>query len=415
MRNVLVVMFLMTTTMVFAADNWSHFRGDRGDGRADSAQLPLELGEGKNVKWKVPISGKGWSSPVIWENQIWLTTATVDGKKMRALCLDRASGKMIHDILVFENEPDDIRFCHPTNSYASPTAAIEKGTIYVHFGSYGTAALDTATGAKKWERRDLVCNHWRGPASSPVIDQDRVIVSYDGFDVQYVVAFDKETGRTVWKKDRNIDYGSDNGDRKKAYSTATIIEFGGQRQAILPSATATIAYHPKTGTEIWRVRHGGMNAAARPLYGHGLLYITAGDGARAMVAVRPDGTGDITQTHIQWEFSKSVPKRASQLLIDDHLYMMNDAGVATCIEAKTGKMIWQERAGMGEFRSSPIFANGNMYCFSVTGDYVILKCSPEFQKVSDGRFDSGFQASPAVKDNRLYLRSITDLYCIEQN
>ena len=158
-----------------------------------------------------------------------------------------------------------------------------------------------------------------------------------------------------------------------------------------------------------------MNAAARPLYGHGLLYITAGDGARAMVAVRPDGTGDITQTHIQWEFSKSVPKRASQLLIDDHLYMMNDAGVATCIEAKTGKMIWQERAGMGEFRSSPIFANGNMYCFSVTGDYVILKCSPEFQKVSDGRFDSGFQASPAVKDNRLYLRSITDLYCIEQN
>jgi outer membrane protein assembly factor BamB len=414
-RSLLCVCFVLTASFIYAGETWSHFRGDIGDGRADNAQLPLEIGEGLNVKWKVPIAGRGWSSPVIWKDQIWLTTATEDGVKMSAICIDRRTGQTLHNIVVFENALDDIRFRHPTNSYASPTPAIEAGTLYVHFGSYGTAAIDTATGKKKWERRDFQCNHWRGPAASPVIDGDRIIISYDGFDVQFVVALDKQTGKTIWKTDRNIDYGTDNGDRKKAYSTPMVIEVAGKRQAISPSATETISYDLATGAVLWRVNHGGMNAAARPLFGHGLLYISAGDGARAMVAVRPSGTGDVTETHIEWEFSKAVPKRASQLLIKDHLYMMNDAGVATCLEAKTGKLVWQMRAGTGEFRASPVFANGNMYCFAVEGGCVVLRCSPEFRKISSGKFESGFHASPAVVGNSLYIRSITDLYCIEQN
>ena len=346
-RSLLCVCFVLWTSFIHADETWSHFRGDAGDGRADDAQLPLEISEGVNVKWKVPISGRGWSSPVIWKDQLWLTTATEDGVKMSAICIDRLTGKTLHDIVVFENALDDIRFRHPTNSYASPTPAIEEGTLYVHFGSYGTAAINTVTGKKKWERRDFQCNHWRGPAASPVIDGDRIIISYDGFDVQFIVALDKQTGKTIWKTDRNIDYGTDNGDRKKAYSTPTIIEVAGKRQAISPSATETISYDPASGAVLWRVKHGGMNAAARPLFGHGLLYISAGDGARAMVAVRPGGAGDVTATHIAWEFSKAVPKRASQLLIKDYLYMMNDAGVATCLEAKTGKLGLANASGYG--------------------------------------------------------------------
>ena len=410
MRALYLMLILLFVGSLNADDNWTHFRGDQA-GRADDAQLPTELGEGKNVKWKIPVRGKGWASPVIFGDQLWTITATVDGSKMWALCFDKNTGETIHDILVFENE--EVRFCHPTNSFASCTPAVEEGTVYVHFGSYGTAALNTKTGKKIWERRDLECDHWRGPASSPVIDDDRLIVSYDGFDVQFVVAFNKETGETVWKKDRGIDYGTDNGDRKKAYSTATVIEHQGRRQAIVPSAMETISYNPENGEVLWRVRHGGMNAACRPLFHNGLVYITGGDGARAMVAVSPEGTGDITNTSIKWEFSKSVPRRASQLLIDGHLYMMNDQGVASCIQADSGQVVWQQRAGTGEFRSSPVFANGFIYCFSVEGAGVVLKAGAEFEKVADFEFETGFQASPAISANRMFLRSITHLYCIE--
>ena len=410
MRASLLMLILLLSGPLGAAENWTHFRGDQA-GRADAARLPTDLGEGKSVKWKVPIRGKGWASPVIFGEQLWTITATVDGSKMWALCFDKESGKTIHDILVFENE--EVRFCHPTNSYASCTPAIEDGTVYVHFGSYGTAAIDTKTGKKKWERRDLDCDHWRGPASSPVIDGDRLIVSYDGFDVQYVVAFDKKSGETIWKKDRGIDYGTDNGDRKKAYSTATVIEHKGRRQAIVPSAMETISYNPSNGDVLWRVRHGGMNAACRPLFHNGLVYITGGDGARAMVAVSPEGSGDITNSAIKWEFSKSVPRRASQLLVDGRLYMMNDQGVASCLNADTGEIVWQQRAGTGEFRSSPVYANGLIYCFSVDGSGVILKTGSTFEKVASFKFDSGFQASPAISGNKMFLRSITDLYCVE--
>jgi hypothetical protein len=234
---------------------------------------------------------------------------------MSALCVDRQSGKVLHDFVVFENE--EPKFCHPTNSYASCTPVIEEGRVYVHFGSYGTACLDTATGKKIWERRDLECNEWRGPGSSPIVQGDKLIVAYDGYDYQYVVAFDKQSGKTAWRRDREIDYGTDNGDRKKAYSTATAFEHNGRTQIISPSATESIAYDPDSGDVLWRVRHGGMNAAAKPLYAHGLVYIAAGDGPLSMVAVKPDGSGDVTDTHVAWSFSKSAPKRPSPTVVGD--------------------------------------------------------------------------------------------------
>ncbi len=268
-------MWLLLPALLSAADNWPEFRGPRGDGRAANGDPPIEWSEAHQIKWKVDIHDRGWSSPVVWNDQIWLTTATEDGKQMYAVCVDRETGQIEHDILVFENEHPS--YCHPTNSYASPTPVIEAGRLYVHFGSYGTACLDTATGDVIWQRRDLQCDHYRGPGSSPILYEGGLYVAFDGFDLQYVVGLDKQSGATLWRRDRNIDYRSDNGDHKKAYGTCHVILHGGRAQLISPSAAATIAYNPATGDELWRVRHGGMNAATRPLFAHGLVFITAGD------------------------------------------------------------------------------------------------------------------------------------------
>jgi outer membrane protein assembly factor BamB len=392
------------------ADNWPQFRGPHGNGQSDATGLPVKFGEGENVKWKTPIPGKGWSSPVVWGERIWVTTATEDGKKMSVLCVDLKTGKILRDQLVFENE--NPRFCHPTNSYASPTPTIEEGRIYVHFGSYGTACLDTETGEVLWTRRDLHSDDFRGPASSPILHGDLLIVHFDGVDVQFLVALDKHTGKTVWKNDRDIDYGTDNGDAMKAYSTPAVIEVEGRKQLISPAAVATLAYDPQTGRELWRVRHGGMNAAALPLFGGGLVYISAGSGGYDLVAVRPDGRGDVTDSHIAWRTGKSVPKRSSQLLLGDLYFMVNDTGIASCLDATTGDILWQHRFA-GNYWASPIYADGRIYFFGQDGTIPVVAPTREFQLLAENKLADGFNASPAVVGRSLILRTKTHLYCIE--
>lgn len=389
---------------------WNQFRGPHGDGSTPQTGLPLRWSEQQNVTWKTPIPGRGWSSPVVWKDQIWLTTATPDGKQLFAVCVDLKSGEVLHHILVFEvSRP---RYRHPTNSYASPTPFVEEGRVYVHFGAYGTACLDTETGEKLWERRDFVCDDFRGPGSSPIISGDLLHVNFDGIDLQYVVALDKHTGRTAWKRDRNIDYGTDNPDRMKAYGTPLVIEHGGRRQLISPSAAETIAYDPETGEELWRVRHGGMNAAARPLYKHGLVYIAAGDGQRRLIAVRPEGTGYLDD-QIVWNCSRSVPLRPSQALQGKRLLMIDDNGVASCLDALSGEVQWRERVG-GEHWASPLAAEGRLYCFSKEGPVTVLAAEGPFRVLAENQLDAGFVASPAVADGALLLRTKTHLYRIEE-
>jgi outer membrane protein assembly factor BamB len=350
----------------------------------------------------------------VWGNQIWLTTATADGKKMYVICVDRANGKVLHDVCIFENENPAFR--HETNSYASPTPAVREDRVYVHFGSYGTAAIDTTSGDVIWQRRDLPCDHWRGPGSSPIVYQDRLFVAFDGYDYQYIVALDTKTGHTVWRKDRNIDYASDNGDFKKAYSTCAIVQVAGQTQLISPSAVETIAYDPANGDVRWRFRHGGMNAAARPIFGHGLVYIAVGDPSAvpspSLIAVRLGGTGDITKSHLAWSMQTGGPKRPSLVIRDDLLFMVSDDGIARCLNAKTGDTIWKERIG-GTYRASPILAGDRIYFFNLEGDMPVVAASPAFKLLASNRLDHGCQASPAAVGDSLIVRTIHDLYCIE--
>jgi outer membrane protein assembly factor BamB len=409
-RCTLLLAAMLAAPAVLAADNWPAFRGPKGDGHTDATGLPVTWSEKENVRWKTPIHGKAWSSPVVWGNQVWVTTATPDGKELSALAVDLATGKVLLDRKVFEIAKP--AFCIATNSYASSTPCIEAGRIYVHYGSAGTACLDTATGKVVWSRQDLPCDHWRGPGSSPILYRDLLLVHFDGHDLQYVVALDKYTGRTVWRKDRSFEYGKLDGDLKKAYGTPAVLDVGGKPQLVSPAAFGTIAYDPLTGEEIWKVRHGGMNAAAPPLYGQGLVYLRTGDGGLGLLAVRPDGKGDVTESHIAWKIEhKQGTMHASPLLVDDRLYAVNQAGIFSCLAARTGKELWKERLA-GKFWASPLYAAGRIYLCNEDGVTCVGDVREGWKLLATNKLDDGFMASPAVAGNALILRTRSHLYCI---
>lgn len=420
--GLLLAVFSCPLVGLQAADDlpWNQFRGPRGDGASLSTNLPVTFSEGSpEIVWKVPITGRAWSSPVIWGRQIWVTNAPEihnleEGQekldqpiKLSAICLDAQSGTVLHDIVLFEvNKP---QFTHLTNSYASPTPFIEEGRVYLHFGAYGTACLDTDTAEVIWKRTNLECDHFRGPGSSVAVYGDRLYLTMDGYDVQYLVALDKHTGDTLWQKNRDYEFGSLDGDHRKAYSTPTLIEAGGRSLLISPFAMATIAYDPETGDTVWRLEHGGMNAAGRPLFGNGMLYISTADGPNPLIAVQPDVS--IRGERMVWRSTKQIPKRAAPLLIDKRLYMINDSGVASCLDAQSGEVIWSKRLP-GEYWASPLSANGLIYALSQKGDISVLKAGPEFELVAENKLGDGFNASPAVDGDALILRSKSHLYRI---
>lgn len=406
-------LFLLATLIAASGteQNWPEYRGPHGDGHSDTTGLPIHWSETENVRWKTPIHDKGWSSPVVWGDQVWLTTAREDGKQMFALCIDRRTGKVLHDLKIFEIEKP--AFCHPVNSYASCTPAIEAGRIYLHFGAYGTVCLDTATAKTLWSRRDFPCDHWRGPASSPVLFDDLLFLQFDGVDRQYVVALDKKTGQTVWKKDRSTDYKTTNGDLKKAYGTPSILTIGDKPQLVSPAAMATVAYDPMTGEERWKAYHGGMNAAARPLLYKGLVFLCSGDGGEGLVAVRPDASGDLGPKQFAWERKKGVPNRASLLLVGDRLYMITENGVLSCVEAETGRDVGQGRL-QGPFIASPVYADGHLYFFNREGKGYVVDPGPDLRVLATNQLPDGCMASPAVAGKALFVRTLTHLYCLER-
>ena len=400
------VLILCVAISATAESNWPEFRGPGGDGIASDVDLPDSIGE-ETVQWRVPVPGKAWSSPVVWGDEVWLTSATEDGTQMSVLCVDRRSGKVLHDRVVKQNQ--DPAFCHAQNSYASPTPIVTDKHVFVHFGTYLTACLDKSTADFIWQRTDLPCDHHRGPASSPILSRGKLFVAYDGFDQQYVVALDAKTGATVWRRDRDIDYGTDNGDWMKAYATGTIVNVNGRDQLVYPSASATVAYDPESGEEIWRVYHGGMNASARPVSDGQRVFLTNGMGE--MVAVRFDGKGDVTETHVDWDSKKSVAKKSSQLIVDGLLYMISDDGIATCRDGATGKIRWQKRLD-GEYAASPVLADGRIFFFSREGTITAIKPGEIFELIQETKLGDGFMASPAIVGDQMILRSKSHLYAI---
>jgi outer membrane protein assembly factor BamB len=395
-----------------AGEPWPEFRGPRGDGHSAAKNLPLTWSETENIRWKTKIDGKAWSSPVVWGNQIWLSSATEDGKKLYGLCVDAKSGEIVYNLPIFDiAEP---QYCIPFNSYASPTPAVEEGKVYLHFGSPGTASLDTKTGATVWTRQDLPCNHFRSAGSSPILWKDLLILTFDGFDYEYLAALNKHTGDTVWKTDRNIDYGdagNADGDLKKAFSTPAVHDVNGVPTLVSPSAAATVAYDVRDGKELWRAKTGGYNSGCRPIFFDGLV-VGHTEGGMRLFAIRPDGRGDVTESHMAWTVTKSTPTRPSPIIVDDLMFVISNEGVVACLESKSGKQIWQKRLE-GDYSASPLYANGRIYFFNQDGLTPVIAVERQFQKLSENKLDDGFMASPAVIDDALILRTRTHLYRIE--
>jgi len=390
---------------------------------AEAVRLPLEWDEasGKNITWKTPIEGEGHSTPVIGGDHIWFTAATKDGKQQYLYGIDRKSGKVIHHLLMFEN-PTPEELGNPLNNYAAPSPFLEADALYVHFGTYGTARVDPANGKKVWERRDINARHYRGPGSSPVVHGDLLYLTFDGIDQQFVTALDKKTGATVWITNRTTDYGdldkdgkpTRDGDMRKAYHTPAVFEMGGVEVLVSVGSRAAFGYEAKTGKELWTVRHGGFNAAIRPLRFENVLVLNTGSERAHTVGIRIDDQmkGDITESHTLWDREKRNASESCSLLVDGRLFQVTRGGVVSCTDAKTGQDIWEDRFE-GQHLPSPIAAGDRIYFCNDRGDCTVIRATDKFEVLARNKLADGMTSSPAVADGALFLRSKTALYRIE--
>jgi len=424
-----VFVLLFCGLAVTARADWPDFRGPWFDGRAtapghsNSLGLPLHWSETENVKWKTPIPNRGWSSPVILNGQIWLTAATMDGHDFFAICVDQKNGKILLNQKVFHcDNPESLGAADNFNCYASPSPVVEPGRAYVHFGTYGTACLDTATFKVLWKRDDLPCRHFRGPGSSPILCDNLLVLTLDGIDQQYMAGLDKNTGKTLWKTDRTVNYNDlDNngrpkggGDFRKAFSTPLVIDVGGAKQIITTASKAAYSYDPATGRELWKAMHNGYSPASRPLYDNGLAILTTGNGKPELFALRPDGRGELAPSAVLWRAARASPSRTSGTIDNGLLFMVNEGGIASCFQTADGAEVWRERIG-GEYSASVIYGDGRIYSFSQEGRSVVLKAGRTFESLATNQLGTGFMASPAVSGRALYLRSLTDLYRVEDS
>ena len=411
---ILLLITVASCVVIEANEQWSQFRGHYGNGIIKSTSAPINWSENTNIDWKTPIHDRGWSSPVIWNDQIWMTTATKDGNKMYAICVNKLSGKIEHDIHVFDvKSPQAIT---NENTYASPTPVVEEGRVYVHFGTYGTACISTKDGQILWKRRDLNCDHeiGAGPASSPFIYNNFLIFNVDGRDVQYVIALNKETGETAWKTNRSVDFSDVQVNQRKAYGTPFIIPRGNSNQMVSIGAKGVYSYDPENGKELWKAEHRGWSIAPRPVYGEGLVFTMIDRDRPEMWAIKPNGSGDITETHIEWKETKRMPPRASPIIIKGLLFVVDRNGYISCIEAKTGKSIWQKRM-KGRFSASPILANNLIYFFNEDTVCTIIKPTRELVIVAENKLSSDkLMATPAFDENSIYIRTENNLYRIKE-
>ena len=407
-RTTLVAVALLLSSLEIAlADSWPQFRGPDGQGNSPATGIPLIWSGTENVSWKTPLPGSGWSSPVVVGDEIWLTTALDEGRSFHALCVDKTTGKIIRDVEVFAR--DAAIAVHPTNSYASPTAIVEGDRVYVHFGPYGTACLSTA-GKIIWSKK-LPHVQAYGPSSSPVLYQDLLIVQCHGTDVRYLAALDKKTGDERWKLEH---------EGRCSESTPLVIHAGGAQadssdQLICNVSERVVSVDPRTGKVIWTAEQGNNFAQVpRPLFGHGMVYICGGYFDPVVQAIRPDGQGDVTKSHVAWSVRhSSVPLNPSAVLVGNELLMVSDGGVASCFDALTGSLHWRERLG-GGFYASPVSADGRVYFFDTVGKTTVIKPGAKFEVLATNQLDEKTMASPAIVDKAIYLRTAGHLYRLEK-
>ena len=370
--------------------------------------LPTIWSPDKNVAWKQEIPGKGWSSPVVAGGRVYLTTAVPgDGgdQSLRTLCLDAAKGNIAWNKEIFHQDGANSPSIHSKNSHASPTPLVRDGKLFVHFGHQGTACLDL-DGRILWRNATLRYAPVHGNGGSPILVENLLVFSCDGGDQAFVVALSTEDGSVRWKTPRTVE-----ASKKFSFSTPLLIDAGGRRQIISPGSNEVCAYDPADGKEIWRVRYNGYSVIPRPVYGHGLVFICTGYERPSLLAIRADGKGDVTDTHIVWKTSKAVPHTPSLLLAGKELYMVSDSGVASCLDARTGAVHWQQRLG-GNYSASPLLAGNKIYFQSEQGTAMVVQAGKQFKLLAKNALDERTLATPAAANGALFIRTENHLYRI---
>lgn len=389
---------------------------------AEAERIPLHWNSetGQNIVWKTDLENDGHSTPVIGGDRIWFTSATQDGKKQFVYGIDRETGKVMHHILIFENaNPEGLG--NPLNNYAAPSPVLEADALYVHFGTYGTARIDPQTGKTVWQRRDINVNHYRGPGSSPAIYGDLIFLTFDGINEQFVTALNKKTGETVWKTGRTTDYGdldkdgkpTRDGDMRKAYHTPSVFKLGGIETLVSIGSRAAFGYDAVTGKELWTIRHGGFNAAIRPLVYKQVLLLNTGSERAHTLGIRIDDKmkGDITESHTLWDREKRNASESCPVLAGGLLFQITRGGILTCMNPETGEDLWEDRIP-GQHLPSPIVAGDRLYFCNDRGDVNVVKAARKFEILATNKLPDAMTASPAVAEGAIFIRTKKQLFKI---
>lgn len=399
---------LVAPPVLAAETEWPQFRGPDGQGVSAAANVPTKWSEAENVAWRVEVPGKGWSSPVISNGRIYLTTATSDGKAaLRAVCLEAANGQVMWNTEVFQPDSGSTGAMHRKNSLASPTPVVAAGKLYVHFGHMGTAALDL-NGKVLWRQTGLKYPPTHGNGGSPILVDGLLVFSCDAAKDPFIAALDASTGNVKWKVPRDTP-----AKKQFSFSTPLAISLGGKTQIVSPGSGLVGGYDASSGKELWRVRYGeGYSVVPRPVYAHGMLYLSSSFDQAMFYAIRPEGAkGDATESAIAWTIKKGAPHTASAVVVGEEVYFVSDAGIATCADAKTGTVHWTERAG-GNYSASPVAAGGHVYFLNETGTTLVVKAGKEFQVVAKNDLGEATLASPAVTDGAIFIRGEQHLWRI---
>ena len=400
-------------------ENWTHLRGTQLNGISESKSAPISWSENENISWKTKITGLGWSSPVVFGNQVWVTTADKQGEWFSAVCLDFETGQVLKEIELFH--PDSVQRIHGTNSYASSSPCIEDGYVYVHYGTYGTACINTKNLEVVWSRTDMNCEHMQGAASSVILYNDLLIVHLEGTDVQNICALNKHRGETVWKvgtPDKEM-YEALAPVSRKSYQTPIVINSNGEDQLISNRAQYAVSYNPLTGEENWRIFYGEDSPVSMPVFYNGLVLVNSGwvlsEGApyfARLFGVDPTGKGDVTETNIVWQTDKNVPQISSPVIVDSLMFMIAERGDLTCLSPADGTVYWEQKL-KGHFDISPIYAAGNIYFTNTKGKTTIIKATSKFEQVAENQLDGTFKSTPAILRGAILQRNDKYLYKIE--
>jgi outer membrane protein assembly factor BamB len=408
------LLILITAASALHAENWPQFRGPNQQGHSTEPNVPLHWSATEHVIWKTPIAGESWSSPIVWNDRVFVTTATDSGQSCRVLSLDAKSGRILWDTLVFQQTTGRKE---KRNSYATPTPATDGERVYACFGDGSVAALNFA-GEVVWTNRSYEFYGQHGLASSPILYRDLLIMARDGssdgpdqnlgwqkpWDQGRVLALDVRTGKERWQGRRGLS--------RISHGTPAIWEHDGQAEIVSEAGDVIQGFSFAMGERLWSCDVIGEGKVPSTVLGDGLVFTAGGWGGKDSIkAFRLGGRGDLKETNLIWEQKKGMPRVPSLLYVQPHLFAITDGGVAACLKADTGELIWQERIG-GNFSASPVTAAGRLYLLGDNGETTVIAASAEFKVLAKNPLGEKTQASPAISNQRLFIRTAKDLYCI---